>query len=101
MRPKSHMYKPSSGAIRLCSVSLSDTTGEEMIPVRERKNQSIAHWVRSSILSLLGLLLAYEAFPCSAAESSESPTVFTNAQQILDLGIDKARSTTAPAVITG
>jgi signal transduction histidine kinase len=73
-----------------------------MIPVRERKNQSLAQWVRSSILSLVGLLLAYEAFPSSAAESAESPpAVFTNAQQILDLGIDKARGTSAPAVITG
>ncbi len=73
-----------------------------MIPVWERKNQSFAHWALPGFLSLLGLILANDVLDCSAAESAEPPaTVFTNAQQVLELGIEKARSSSSPAVITG
>jgi signal transduction histidine kinase len=70
----------------------------KMIPVRERKNQSFAHWTRAGFLSLLGLLLAYDVLPSSSA--AQSP-VFTNAEQVLELGIEKARSSSSPVEITG
>src|SRR5436190_627313 len=77
--------------------------GQKMILTRVRKKQSFCRWTRLSCLSLLGLFWASDAMRnCSAGDSAElAPEAFTNAQQILDLGIDKARSISAPAVITG
>ena len=74
-----------------------------MILVQERKHQSFAHWLRLNSLSLLALLLASDAFPSrSAAQSTEPPpTLFTNAQQVLELGIEKARGSSSAVVITG
>jgi signal transduction histidine kinase len=71
--------------------------------VRERMNLLFGLWIRISRLSFFSLLWAYCGLrACLGAELVEpSVTVFTNAQQILDLGIDKARNISAPAVITG
>jgi signal transduction histidine kinase len=77
--------------------------GQKMIFVQERMNHSFRRWARISCLSFLGLLWLHCGLRnCSAADSAEQATsAFTNAQQVLELGIDKARSTPAPAVITG
>lgn len=75
----------------------------KMIFVRERMNQSVGRWARVSWLMFLSLLLPERGLRhCSAAESADTAApVFTNAQQVLDLGIDRARSISAPVVITG
>jgi signal transduction histidine kinase len=54
-------------------------------------------------LSLFGLFCSHLGWrACLAADSAESTAdVFTNAQQVLDLGIDQARNSSAPAVVTG
>ena len=71
-----------------------------MIFVQERMNHSFRGWARISCLSLLWLHCSLRN--CSAADSAEQATsAFTNAQAILELGIEKARSISAPAVITG
>jgi len=63
--------------------------GQEMIHVRER-----------IILSFcVSLSLLYGRLCSSAAEAT--PLLFTNVQQILDLGIEKARQTSGSATITG
>jgi signal transduction histidine kinase len=74
-----------------------------MIHVWERMNLSFSRGARLSRLSFFGVLwLCLDLQACSAAEAAEpSAAVFTNAQQILDLGIEKARSISAPTVITG
>jgi len=66
-------------------------------------SHSFRRWARITRLSLFGLLCSHVGWrACLAADSSESSAeVFTNAQQILDLGIDKARNSYAPAVVTG
>jgi signal transduction histidine kinase len=74
-----------------------------MIFVRERMNHSFRRWARISCLSLFGLLHSHLGLrPCLAAELAESTgEVFTNAQQVLALGIEKARNSSSPVVITG
>ena len=77
--------------------------GQKMIFVRERMNLSSGRWAHMSSLSLFGVLwLHFGLQACSAAESAEPlAAVLTNAQQVLNLGIEKARSTPYPALITG
>lgn len=74
-----------------------------MIFVQERMNHSFRRWARISCLSFLGLLWLHCGLGnCSGADSAKQATsAFTNAQAILELGIEKARSTPAAAVITG
>jgi signal transduction histidine kinase len=74
-----------------------------MILVRERMNLSFARWVHIICLSFLGLLWPPGGLRnCSAAEAAQpAAAIFTNAQQVLELGIEKARSGSSPVVITG
>src|SRR4051794_18091873 len=74
-----------------------------MIFVRERMNPSAGRRSCISCPIVFGLLwLCFSFLISSAGESARSPvTVFTNAQQILELGIDKARGTLESATITG
>src|SRR5262249_4526062 len=77
--------------------------GQKMIFVRERMNLFFGLWLGMSRLVVFGLVWAYCGWrTCSGGESVEFlAAVFTNAQEILDLGIDKARGISAPVVITG
>jgi signal transduction histidine kinase len=70
-----------------------------MIFVRERMNLSLGRLSSISRLVVFGLL--WLCFGSRIGSADESVTVFTNAQQILELGIDKARGMVAPATITG
>jgi signal transduction histidine kinase len=103
MRPKSHMDGSSLVQFGFAGRAFLLVLAQKMILTRVRKNHSFGRWARLSCLSFLGLLWAYDALrTCSVAESvQQTELAFTNAQQILDLGIDKARNTSAPAVITG
>src|SRR6266487_927849 len=57
----------------------------------------------SLIRAIYSVLLGSVSLCCSAAEipQTSQPALFTNAQQILDLGIEKARSTPLPVSISG
>src|SRR6266536_932390 len=73
---------------------------QEMILDRPRLNRLFRRLARISsfIIGLWPCLHLYEGL---AAETMPRVQVFTKAQQILDLGPEKARSTPYPAVITG
>jgi signal transduction histidine kinase len=66
-------------------------------------NHSFSRWAHIICLSLYGLLCSNLALlACLAAEMPESTgEVFTNAQQVLALGIEKARSSSSPVMVTG
>jgi signal transduction histidine kinase len=70
-----------------------------MIPIRAR----ITQLNRMSCLFFLRLVWAYfAAETCWGAQATENPPpVFTNAQQVLDLGIEKARNASYSVAITG